>query len=106
MHFLANVITHLLGEARDTDEFSSFHTKKKEYSSVRVKSEDFVKLLSCYCLNSFDGICSITNELQLSLFVYLSIDTLHNEDAPIRALNATQTTLTCHYQYIMIKNII
>lgn len=99
MHFLANVITHFLR-----------FIQKKEYPSVRVKSEDFVKLLSYYCLNSLDGIGSITNELQLSLFVYLNIDTLHNEDEPIRALKATKTTLsislTCHYQYITIKKII
>lgn len=47
VHFLEKVVTHLSGEARDTESFFSFHTKKKKgYSSVRVRSEALELLLA------------------------------------------------------------
>ncbi|CAO3657110.1 unnamed protein product [Mucor hiemalis] len=67
-----------------------------EYASVRIKTDDFSNFLNCYYLNPSNVICTISNELQVSLFVYLSIDVHQNEDAPIRSFNAMQTTLTCH----------
>lgn len=67
-----------------------------EYASVRIKTDDFSNFLNCYYLNPSNVICTISHELQVSLFVYLSIDVHQNEDAPIRSFNAMQTTLTCH----------
>ncbi|KAI7905875.1 checkpoint protein Hus1/Mec3 [Cokeromyces recurvatus] len=67
-----------------------------EFSSVRIKSEDFVSFLNCYYLEPDDVICTIADETQLTFLVYLTIDTYQNEDAPIRSIHPTQCKLTCH----------
>jgi hypothetical protein len=55
-----------------------------------------VNFLNCYYVNPSNVVCSITDELQLCFFVYLSVDNHQNEDAPIRTFHPLQTTMTCH----------
>ena len=69
---------------------------RTEYATVRVRSDDFANFLNIHYLNPSKVICTISNDLQIALFVYLSIDNYQNEDAPIRSLTTAQTTLTCH----------
>ncbi|KAG1140291.1 hypothetical protein G6F37_009782 [Rhizopus arrhizus] len=67
-----------------------------EFAHVRIASEDLVSFLSCYHLEPQNVVCAITDELQLALYVYLSIDTYQTHEAPIQPINTPQTIMTCH----------
>ncbi|KAI9248616.1 checkpoint protein Hus1/Mec3 [Sporodiniella umbellata] len=67
-----------------------------ELAQVRIASEDFVGFLSCHFLEPQNVICAITDEMQLALYVYLSLDSYQTHEAPIQPINSPQTILTCH----------
>ncbi|KAI8967625.1 checkpoint protein Hus1/Mec3 [Mycotypha africana] len=67
----------------------------EEFSSVLIRSDDFVRFLSCVSLEPDYVICSMTHDQQLSFLVYLTLDVYQNSDAPIRPLHPTQCQLTC-----------
>ncbi|KAI8047187.1 checkpoint protein Hus1/Mec3 [Gilbertella persicaria] len=66
----------------------------ESFSSVCVKSDDFVHFLNCAYLEPDNIICSITHDRQLTFLIYLRIDTYQNEDAPLRSLNPQQCRIT------------
>ncbi|ORE20651.1 hypothetical protein BCV71DRAFT_79918 [Rhizopus microsporus] len=67
-----------------------------EFAHVRIASDDFVSFLNCYHLDPQNVVCSITDELQLVFYVYMTIDTYQAHEAPIRPIHSPQTIMTCH----------
>jgi hypothetical protein len=66
------------------------------FASVRIKTEDFSNFLNCYYLSPSNVICSISNDTQMSFFVYLNLLVHQNRDGPIRNFDTTETSLTCY----------